>query len=203
MNLKDLGLHINKNKFYSVLLLSLIVSAIVSAQPANNSFKEIFLNGKLYQTQQQEVTDKEGALQGGISLSNDLPEEFYGTWSVISTLVKTNNPELFRMRSSDIWTFQRENDIITLSNPVSGAIASITVNEVRDKTAVFTRESKDMDSIETETPEITVNGDSFSGTDLIIIKHFKSGKRIRTDVVKYKVRGYKISGPTLKDIFAK
>ncbi len=201
MNLKNLGLHINKNKFYSALPLYLLASIMISARPGNNDFKEIILNEKPYQA--QEIINEKGVLKGGISVSSDLPEEFYGTWSVVSTLVKTNNPELFRMRSADIWTFQRENDVITLSNPVSGATASITINEVHDKTAVFTRESRDNDSIETETPEITVKGNGFSGTDLIIIKYFRKGKRIKTDIVKYKVRGYKISDPTLKDIFAK
>ena len=141
-------------------------------------------------------------LRGSVAVEKDLPEEFYGTWSVISVLEDTNNPELFRKKSSDIWTFQRNGDTITLSNPVNRASASITVNEVKDKTATFTRLKKEDDYMETETPEITVEGDSFYGTDTIIMHYFENGRRVKTDVVKYKVTGRKLTGPALKDIFA-
>lgn len=141
-------------------------------------------------------------LKGGVSVVNDFPQEFYGTWTVISILEDTNRPLLFRKKSSDIWSFARNGDTITLSNPVNGASASITVNEVVDKTAVFTRMKEEDDETETETAQITVEEDNFYGTDTIIIKHFRNGIRIKTDIVKYKVTGYKISGPTLKHIFA-
>lgn len=141
-------------------------------------------------------------LRGTVSVAKDLPGELYGTWTVLSILVDTNNPELFRMKSSDIWTFERNGDIITLSNPVNRATASITVTEVKGKTATFTRMKEEKNLVEVETPEITVEGDDFYGTDTIIMKHFKNGRLIKTDIVKYKIRGYKISGPTLKDLFA-
>lgn len=143
-----------------------------------------------------------GVLSGGVTYTNDLPREFYGTWSVISELIETNRPELFRERSTDIWSFSRDGDMITLTNPVTGARASITVNEVVDKTATFTRTKEEEGLVETETPKITVEEDSFYGTDLIIMKHYRNGRRTKTNIVKYKVTGYKISGPTLKDIFA-
>lgn len=136
-------------------------------------------------------------------MQQDLPEDFYGTWSVISTLIDTNNPGLFRHRSADIWTFERKGEVITLSNPVSGATASITVNEVEGNTATFTRTKDEPELKETETPKITVQGDYFSGTDTIIMKHFWHGQRIKTDIVKYKIEGFKLSGPTLHDMFTR
>ena len=142
-------------------------------------------------------------LNGNISINKDFPEEFYGKWIVKSTLIETNNPELFRSKSADIWEFDRNGETITLSNPVTGAIASITVNEVIGKKAKFTREHASLNNIETETPEVIVEGDSFSGEDKLIIKHLSQGKIYKTDVVKYRVEGKKISGPTLKDLFAK
>ena len=191
----------NKYKFFSIIPV-LFVLLMLSGKTANIGFDEIIFNDNITPVEQK-IIKHENVIKGNISVTKDLPEEFYGTWSVISILLETNNPELFRKRSSDIWTFNREKDVIILSNPISGATASITVNEVSGKTAIFSRIKKSEKMIEIETPEITVKEDSFSGTDLIIIKHFKNNERIKTDRVKYKIRGYKISGPTLKDIFAK
>ena len=143
-----------------------------------------------------------GCLKAGVSVTQDLPAEFYGTWSVVSILTDTNAPELFRMRSSDVWSFKRQGNYVTLSNPTTGATASITVNEVVGLTAVFSRTSDEDGIKETETVQITVEGDSFSGSDSIIMEHFRHGKKTYVDRVKYKVKGYKISGPVLKEIFA-
>ncbi|MCK7484480.1 MAG: hypothetical protein MZU97_02210 [Bacillus subtilis] len=83
---------------------------------------------------------KDGKLHGQIISSNELPQELYGTWSVTSTLKNTDTPTLFRSKSSDIWQFSKAGDKITLSNPTTGAQASINVTEVKGKTAIFTRE---------------------------------------------------------------
>ncbi len=191
-------------KKISLLLIALLIAffAAVKYTWANYELEEINLQNTHTKTLSPQFKKEKGMLVGGVAVTGDLPQEFYGTWTVVSMLVETNNPELFRMRSSDIWTFERTGDVITLSNPINGASASITVKEVKGKTATFTRVSEDETSYEIETPKITVEGDSFYGTDQIIIEHFKNGKRIKTDRVKYKVKGHKISGPTLKDIFA-
>ncbi len=149
------------------------------------------------------VVQEAGMLRGGVSLVDDLPQEFYGTWTVISVMENTNNPELFRVRSSDIWSLERNGDNITLLNPTNGAYATITVDEVSGQRAIFSRIKQEKDLTENEIVEITVQEDNFYGTDTIVMKQYKNGQRIKTDIVKYKVKGYKISGPTLKDIFAK
>ena len=176
---------LNTIKFCFIFFLFIALADQVLA----GNLDEIFLNEKPVQVKEQEIDVKDGVLRGGVSVTTDLPAEFYGTWSVVGVLLDTNRPELFKMRSSDVWTFQRENDVIILSNPVSGASASITINEIRDKTAVFSRIKDEKDLYEIEKTQITVEEDSFSGTDLIITKYFKNGQRIRTDEVKYKVRG--------------
>lgn len=183
-------------KFFAALLSVLLFACGVQAETIGTKPVELDLEGK------PEVVFKGGVLQGGVAVANDLPQEFYGSWTVLSVRAETNNPEEFLLKSSDIWSFSRHNDIITLTNPINGASASITVEEVAGTTAIFTRRKKDDEYFEVETAEITVEGDSFYGTDTIIIKHFKNGIRIKTDIVKYNVRGLKISGPTLKDIFA-
>lgn len=142
-------------------------------------------------------------LNGAVSAFKDLPEEFYGKWAVKSTILETNNPELFNKKSTDIWVFDRNGEVITLSNPVSGATASITVNEVMGKKAKFTREHVSENYTEIETPEVTVEGASFSGEDTLTIKHFYKNTIYKTYVVKYKLEGLKLSGPTLKELFAR
>ena len=133
-------------------------------------------------------------LKGSVSVG-DFPVEYYGAWKVINTLVETNNPDKFLSKSSDYWVFERTGDVITLSNPISGAKASITIREIQGKTAVFERVKDSKDFYEAETVEITVDGDYFQGTDMIIMNtYFKDGKRVNIqDVVKYKVRGYRLS----------
>lgn len=142
-------------------------------------------------------------LECSVSINQNLPEEFYGMWSVTSTLLETNSPYLFNKKTSDIWVLKRENNQITLSNPVTGASSSITIEEVEGKTAIFSRKKETPFLIETETPKITVEGDSFYGTDELILNHYKNGKQYKTNIVKYKIKGTRISGPTSKDIFAR
>lgn len=142
-------------------------------------------------------------LKGNISESKDLPEEFYGTWSVTGKVKTTNDPILYQDKSSDIWLFHKFQNIITLSNPASGATASIVVDEVQNKTATFTRTKFTAKFKEYEKAVITVNGDNFYGTDILIYKTYIGGKLISTSTAEYTVSGSKISGPTLEDVFAK
>lgn len=150
-------------------------------------------------------TKKISILQGSVSVDKNLPEEFYGGWSVKSEIIETNNPEIFNKKSSDIWKLEKNGEIVTLSNPITGATASITVDEVKNKKAKFTRKKIDDDVIETETPELTIDGDYFSGEDTLIIQHLNKNKTkiYKTDIVKYKVEGRKISGATMKYLFSK
>ncbi|HSA06913.1 MAG TPA: hypothetical protein P5556_07015 [Candidatus Gastranaerophilales bacterium] len=197
MNLINLALNIKR----TVLLALIIVGVNINNAYAKGLYADIMLDESL---KKQEFTHEKGVIKGNISVVDDFPEEFYGTWSVLSVLEETNNPDLFRMRSSDIWTFERKGDIITLSNPVSGATASITINEVIDKTAIFTRKDEDENTVETETPQITVEESAFSGTDVIIIEHYRNGKKIKSDRVKYKIRGYLLNdNANINKLFAK
>lgn len=134
-------------------------------------------------------------LQGGVSAIDMLPSEFYGTWSVISTRIETNNEELFKERTSDIWILQRVGDEITLTNPTTRATATISIDEVKDNKAKFSRTGGNRFTQETESAEITINNDSFSGVDSLEMKKFSTdNKLLENNVVKYKLEGKKISG---------
>ena len=108
---------------------------------------------------------------------------------------------LFTEKSTDYWNLSKEDDVITLSNPVSGAIASVTVEEVKNNQITFTRRKTDRNENVTETPTLTLNGENFSGTDKIVIEKYQYGEKISEDIVIYKITAKKISGNSAKSIF--
>ncbi len=149
-------------------------------------FLNIFLSPILAQAQ---------VLQGGVSAIDMLPSDFYGTWSVVSTRIDTNNPQIFKQKTSDIWILQRVGEAITLTNPSTRATATISIDEVINNKAKFSRMSTNYYSQEIETAEITINSDSFSGVDKLEMKKFtKDNKLLENNVVRYQLEGKKISG---------
>ncbi|MDD3013923.1 MAG: hypothetical protein PHC34_09505 [Candidatus Gastranaerophilales bacterium] len=177
----------------SCILISYIFLSMLSA----NFDSDIYLNGN-----EETVVPVKGVLSGNISKSKELPQELYGTWSVTSVVLETNDPATYYGRGSDIWTLQKGRDVITLSNPSTGASASITVDEVIGFSATFTRIENTDKTKEHEQVSITVDGDNFYGSDSIEIEHYKKGKYLYTSIVKYDVMGKKISGPAIKEIFS-
>jgi hypothetical protein len=102
--------------------------------------------------------------QLGVSTTQHLPPPMYGTWQVTATLVQTNNPQMFPPQSQDIWTLAQDGQMVTLSNPSTGASATVNVENVTGPTATFRhvvqagrhRQFQEM-------PTITVNGDTLTG----------------------------------------
>ena len=137
-------------------------------------------------------------LKGGVSQIQELPVGMYGMWQVRGNLQETTNFEKFTRRSSDIWVLRKDGDFVTLINPQNGANATITVTEVVDNTATFTRgvSSGNMRELETVTITLLSDGSTFSGTDTIMSQEVINGVAI-SDVARYKVTGVKISGQTI------
>lgn len=142
-------------------------------------------------------------IAGNISMTDKVPNEFFGDWKVVSVCTKSTNKEYFDSRSVDLWRLSRKGDIITLQNPISGARADIEVNDVKGNTVKFEKKSYYPDEESIETPILTLQGDNFTGVDKISIKTFKNGKLIKEDYVEYKVKGTRISGTGLSGIFGK
>ena len=140
-------------------------------------------------------------IEGNVAMTDKVPKEFFGDWKVVSVCTKSTNKEYFDSKSVDIWTLRRTGDIITLMNPLSGARADITVNDVKGKTVKFEKRSYFPDEESIETPILTLQGDNFTGVDKISIKTFKDGKLIKEDYVEYQVKGTKISGSPISGIF--
>ncbi len=139
-------------------------------------------------------------IEGNIAMTDKVPEEFFGDWKVVSVCTKSTNKEYFDSTSIDIWTLRRQGDIITLMNPLSGARADITVNDVKGATVKFEKKSYYPDEESVETPILTLQGDNFTGVDKISIKTFKDGKLIKEDYVEYQVKGTKITGAPISGI---
>lgn len=140
-------------------------------------------------------------IEGAVTITDKVPQEFYGNWRVESVCTKSTDKEYLGTKSVDFWVLSRSGDTITLRNPLSGARADVTVNDVKGKTVKFEKRSYHPDEESIETPILTLQGDKFSGADKILIKTFKNGQLIKEDYIEYQVRGSKISGVGISGIF--
>lgn len=150
-----------------------------------------------------EKDDTPQLITGSVSLLNNVPQGFFGTWKVISVQVYSNNPFLFNSMNVDYWKLEKLNNHLTLTNPESGATATVTLDEVKDNTIKFVRTSDTPYEKVVETPEITLNGENFYGTDTITINKYKNGTLIGQEMVKFKVKGIKQSGASVTDLISK
>ena len=150
-----------------------------------------------------EEDDTPQLITGSVSLLESVPEGFFGTWKVIAVQVYSNDPFLFNSMSVEYWKLEKKNNNLTLSNPESGATATVTLDEVDNNTIKFRRTSDTPYEKVVETPEITLNGENFYGTDTIIIKKYKNDEYIGKEVVKFKLKGIKQSGASVTDLLSK
>ena len=147
-------------------------------------------------------TQAEGmVLKAGVSLSDQVPKGFFGSWKITSIMTYSNNPKIFNEKTTDYWNLSKVDDVITLTNPISGAEASVTVEDVKGNQIKFTHVTKGRNGKMTETPTLTLNGENFYGTDKIVIEKYKYGELISTDTVVYKITAEKLSGNSAKTIF--
>ena len=142
-------------------------------------------------------------IEGNVSMSDKVPEELFGSWKVASVCTKATDKELIGTKSLDLWVLGRIGQVISLSNPLSGAKADISVNDVKGQTVKFEKRGLYPDEESVETPILTLQGDKFFGTDTIVIKTYRNGELIKEDYVEYQVRGTRISGFGIPDIFGK
>lgn len=84
---------------------------------------------------------------------------------------------------------------------MSGAEASVTIDDVNGDKITFTHVTKNKTAKMTEKPTLTLNGEIFSGTDKIILEKFKYGEKISEDIAIYKITARKLSGDSALLIF--
>ncbi len=135
-------------------------------------------------------------LRSGISLDETLPDELLGSWRIRSALVETNAEGFFKKNNIDIWNISRKNSVITLNNPFSGAIASVTLKEVDGKRIVFEKDGRYDNKILKDTVELYLDGDSFSGYNWLELNTVSDidGHIMSSQTAKYTLNGVKISG---------
>ena len=138
-------------------------------------------------------------LKAGISMVDRVPNEFYGTWRVKSSLISSNNDVIFTSGSVDLWNLSKADNVITLENPFTGARASIVVNQVEGKVIKFQKQGNYDDKKLTDVVELKLMGDKFSGTNSLILNTVGTdGTVTKSDRAKYSLSGEKISGASIK-----
>ena len=142
-------------------------------------------------------------ITGAVSLIENVPNGFYGTWKVMSVQVYSNNPFMFNSTSVDVWKLEKRNHNLILTNPESGATATVTLEDVQNNTIKFVRTSNTPYEKVVETPEITLSGENFYGTDTIVINKYKNDTLIGKEVVQFRVKGIKQSGVSVNDLINK
>ena len=127
-------------------------------------------------------------LTGIVSEVQELPQGMYGVWKVTGALLETNSPETYLKNTNDTWVLRKDGSFVTLINPENGASATITVNEVHNDTATFTRKFVGFGQNEVERVTLTLDGDSFHGIDIIYMEKAFFGS-IKSYTAKYKITG--------------
>lgn len=132
-------------------------------------------------------------LQGTVAI--DVPEDFYGTWRVSSVLVDTNSPGNFKKKNADLWNISKKNDVITLSNPFSGAKSSVNVDYANANTVKFSTRGNYDNKILIDEVEIHLDNDKFTGINIITLEtHSDIDNRIvKTVKAKYTLKGDRIA----------
>jgi len=176
--------------FMTLVILSMI-SGIVFATPKQ---LEIQYDDKY----PSPTAPSSKVLPGAIRQDQELPQEMYGMWQVKGTLLETNDYERYLRSSSDVWVLRKEGNYVTLMNPQNGASATITVTEVKNNTATFTRSEKSRNSVGGEKVTLTLADDKnhFTGIDVIVSEAYQYGVPIKS-FAKYKLDGSKISNQTI------
>ena len=132
-------------------------------------------------------------ISGGVSMTDIVPDGFFGNWKVLAYRVHTTNENMFAPYSVELWNISKNNNVITLTNPISGASASITVQNATEKSFTFQRVTGDKNETVTETANLNLNGSNFTGIDTMVVKYYKNGLMIKSEKVEYKLKAYKIN----------
>jgi len=135
-------------------------------------------------------------LKAGVSLEKQVPNTLMGTWRVAAVRQKTDSPQTFKGTSVDIWNLSRTGDVINLSNPFTGASASITVNYVNKNTIKFTKTGDYDNQKLTDCVEITILGSKFTGVNTLSLVTYSDvdNSVVNTKTATYLLKGEKISG---------
>ena len=142
------------------------------------------------------LADNADMLKAGVSVTDSLPNDFFGTWRVVSNIIDTDSPSGFKKKNVDIWNLSRSGDVVYLSNPFSGAQASVNVDFTGDGAIRFTKQSTVDNKQLTDTVELYISKNKFSGVNTIKLDTLSDvdGSIVKTAKATYTLAGEKISG---------
>lgn len=139
-------------------------------------------------------------LKAGISTVDSIPNSFYGSWRVVAKLDKQSGSAYFKPQAVDFWNLSRTGNVIYLENPFSGANATVKLDYVDGNLIRFTKtEDYDGNKKLTDTVDLKLNGDKFTGVNYITLETFsiRDNSLIKKDTAIYLLAGEKISGTSI------
>jgi hypothetical protein len=143
---------------------------------------------------------KRPTFQVGVQKTNVLPPEMYGDWSVTATLLDANNLGLFAPVVSEIWRLEEAGNAVTLSNPNTGASATVSVDKVEGSQATFHRVQygPNMKERISETPTLLVNENEMVGITINQMDFLRDGLVVKSYRGRYQIQAQRIGMPRVK-----
>ena len=138
-------------------------------------------------------------LKAGVSMIGSVPDSFYGNWRVVAKISKQSGNVYFKPVMADIWNLSRTGDVINLNNPFTGASGSVKLDYVDGNIIRFTKTGNYDNKKLTDTVDLKLNGDSFTGINTLVLETFSTfdNSLIQKDTALYILKGEKISGSSI------
>ena len=137
-------------------------------------------------------------LSVGVSV-NEVPKAFFGCWRIVAKLDNTNSLHTFKPQSVDMWNLTRVGDIITLTNPFTGASADISIKAVEGNLIVFSKKGTYDNKLLTDTVSLRLEDGKFSGINTLTLESFSliDKSLLKNETARYLIKGEKISGESV------
>lgn len=163
-------------------------------------------NPYLLDTPSESMTTDSGSsfsrkpLQASITKSRFLPKDMYGRWSVTATLIRTNLPQPLTNVVHDIWNLTKDGEMVFISNPVSGAEASISVDKVVGQTATFHHQVviRPGKEVMIEQPTVTVAGSRLFGKTQHTFLKIRDGQVVRRYIALFDIEAKRLGEDTAR-----
>ena len=137
-------------------------------------------------------------LKAGVSIDS-VPEMFYGSWRVVAKIDKQKGETYFKPIAIDFWNLSRQGNVINLTNPFTGASASVNVDYVEGNLIRFTKVGNYDNKKLTDVVDLKLNGDTFTGINTLTLETYSNfdNSLIKKDSAIYILKGEKISGQSI------
>jgi len=138
-------------------------------------------------------------LKAGVSIDS-VPEVLYGSWRVVAKIDKQKGGTYFKPIATDLWNLSRQGNVINLTNPFTGASASVNVDYVEGNMIRFTKTGKyDGNKVLTDTVDLKLEGNTFTGINSLTLETYSNfdNSLIKKDFALYILKGEKVSGVSI------